>query len=114
MTRITTLLAGMYTESVTIEPWTGQDSAGEPSYGPAVTYKARVVDRRRLVRTIAGRETMSTTTAWLKGAPVVDARSRITLPDDYGIASSNDRTPRILDVNRYPDMLGPVYTMILV
>jgi hypothetical protein len=56
---------------------------------------------------------MSTTTVWLRGNPVVDTRSRITLPTDYGIASSDDRTPRILDVNRYPDFGGPVYTMIL-
>jgi hypothetical protein len=113
VTRITDLLSTLYTQSVTVEPWESQDSAGEPVFGTAVTHKARVVDRRRLTRTIAGQEVMSTTTVWIMGHPVIDARSRITLPTEYGITSSDDRTPRILDVHRYPDLQGPVYTMVL-
>ena len=73
-------LAELYAETVSIEPWTGQDAFGASTYGASVVRAARVAGRSRLVRDAGGNERVSTVTAWLAGAFGVTVKDRVTLP----------------------------------
>ena len=91
--------------TITVEPRTGQDGYGMPTYGTAVTVAARIVYRPKMVRSTEGKEVVSGVTAWVTSQLVtVAATDRITLPDAT--------TPRILSVERVPDEAGTVYTKI--
>ncbi len=91
------LLALMF-HTVTVEPFTGRDEYGRPTYGAATQYRARVVGMQRLVRTPDGAEKVSATTVYLASAPGVGPEDRVTLPDGS--------QPPILVVSRMPDDRG--------
>lgn len=91
-------------DTVTVEPWTGQDAYAKPSFGAAVQYKGRVVSRIRMVRAFDGQEKVSSRTVWLAGDLKVDPRDRLTLPDGT--------QPPILSVNAFPDETGPHHRMV--
>ena len=92
------------TDEVTREEYTGQNDYGEPSFGGAVTLKARVVYKPELVATGAGQisstvsEVVSTAKVYCSGVPQWGNRDRITLPDGS--------QPVILAVHTYPDETG--------
>ena len=88
-------------QTVTIEPFTGRDGYGVPTYGPEVAYRARVVGRVRLVRNAQGQDVASMHTVYLAASPVIAPEDRLTLPDEYV-----PRTPPILAVSRVPDERG--------
>ncbi len=90
------------TDTVTIEPKTGQNAYGEPSYGTAVTYKARIVAGNFKVIDVLGRERIARHKIWLNTANQIDSESRVTLPATY-----NPQQPSILNSMSYPDQNGP-------
>jgi hypothetical protein len=67
-------------DSITIEPYTGQDSQQAPTYGDAVTYQAQVLPWTEHVILAGGREVRSTTSVIIPDRVFIDQRSRITLP----------------------------------
>lgn len=97
-----------YRDAVTVEPWTGQDSYRKPTYGAAVTYRARVVGRRRLARDDQGQEALSTKQVWLLSDANVSPKDRVTLP-----AGESPQAPPILEVRRVPDELGAHHVVLL-
>ena len=66
-------------QTVTVEPKTSLDRFGVASYGTAVSHRARVVGRRRLVRTQGGEEVVSMHTVYLATNRVVGGEDRVTL-----------------------------------
>lgn len=89
-------------QEVSIEPYAGRDAYGKPSYGAAVTYRARVSGRARRIVNAEGDDTVSmlqvhfgTVTA----PPTV--RDRVTLPSPY-----QPTNPPILSVGCSPDEDG--------
>ena len=94
-------------QTVTVAPRTGVDGFGRPTYGTAVSYKARLVGKRRQVINAAGQQVVSDQTAYLYGAPAVDPQSKVTLSTgDVGSTSALAINPPILAVGRFPDETG--------
>lgn len=66
-------------QNVIVEPFEGQGPFG-PSYGPPVTLRALVDQRRRLVRSGTGSEVLSETTLRVQLGATAPPGSRVTLP----------------------------------
>lgn len=76
-------LTDLLNQSVTIETFNSMDKYGDCSYNVGVAYAARVERRIKIVRTLQGKEAVSTARVFLDGSLVLDkyGRDRITLPD---------------------------------
>lgn len=97
-------LAPFCRQVVTVEPRASVDGYGEPTYGTAVSHRARVVGKRRLVRNDQGDEVLSTHTVYFAGQPALGAHDRITLSTgDVNSTESGARQPVLLSVGVYPD-----------
>lgn len=99
--------AHMMPDSVTYEARTGTDGYGDPTWGTAATYKARVVGEQKLIRGFSGLEVLAAQTVYLGAAIVVQPTDRITL--STGIVASTQATamqPPILGAKRLPDQGG--------
>lgn len=100
-------LVGFCRQSVKIAPRTGIDSWGEITYGADVTYRARVVGRRRVVPDDQGDEVISTHTVYLATPAAVGVQDRITLSTgDVYSTETGALQPPILGVAVFPDDLG--------
>lgn len=82
---------------ITIEAYEG-DTAEGPSFGPGCTVKARVVGKRRMVRTSDGRDVMAVATITIRPGIDVPAESRI---------SHGDQTYTVLDAGESAELRGP-------
>ena len=91
-------------QTITIEPFVGHDGYGNTTYGTAVSYFARVVGKRQLIRDMKGQEVTSEVTVYLLSNVAVDPKSRITLPSDFVPTQ-----PPILATGRYPDESGEIH-----
>ncbi len=99
----------LYRDTVTIEPWSGLNKDGSPTYGTAVSYTARVVGKNRLIRDVSGQQRVATVTSYLYGAPTtLTVRDRITLPTRFVPTQ-----PSILAVQQEPDERGNCYVAVL-
>jgi hypothetical protein len=96
--------AEMFPHSVTIEPLAGRNVYNERTYGPAVTWKANIQGRMRLVQTANGDERVSSNTIYIFGSPHVGVEDRITLP--------NGNQPQILSVATNADDKGDHHTVV--
>lgn len=94
-------LLSLMIESVTLQPYTGQDAYGVPTYGTGVSYAARVSLKNELVRAHDGREIASRGKVYVAMDTVPDVRSKLTLPSGY-----QPTQPPILDVQPEQDELG--------
>lgn len=66
--------------AITVEPYQGDGGTG-PLYGPPVSVRCFLDAKTRMVRSVAGREVTSTSTAYCPLATACPAESRVTLPD---------------------------------
>lgn len=76
-------LAGMFEDTVTVEPFSSETGARVQSFGSAVTYRALV--QRGARRTIgpSGREVISNVQITIPQRVAIDQRSRVTLPAGF-------------------------------
>lgn len=81
--------------TVSISTRSGHSNYGEPSFGTATSYRARVVNKAGFVRTPSGESVEVTSVCWVASTGTIDISDRITLPDGT--------TPQIVMVERYPD-----------
>lgn len=106
----------LFPKEVIIEPWTGQNRAGEPTYGEAVTYPAKIERGNRQVQGQGDRAIVPKHKIFLGAAVLVDVRDKITLPLEYGERGSDGNfaapTPAIVDVQPIFDELEHVCTII--
>lgn len=94
----------MMQQTATIAPRTGQDGFGVATYGTAVSYRCRLVGKRRQVLNAAGQLVISNQTLYLLSADNVLPSARVTLSTgDVGSTESWSLTPPILATGRYPD-----------
>lgn len=91
----------MFSQEVTVEPFTGTDEYGNYAYGDSVSYQARVVGKTRVVRNSEGEESVSTHTVYLKSTSAFTPKDRITLPAGY-----SPQQPIIISVGTFPDESG--------
>jgi len=90
-----------FNQTITLEPFTGVNTYGEPQYGTAVQYSAFVQRKTKLVRDRIGQEAVSTSQVYLNGTVNVDIQDRITLPDGS--------RPVILSIEALPDETGNIH-----
>ena len=86
-------LQTLLTETVSIQPYTGMDQYGKPSYGPAVTYPARVAYRVTTLTNAQGQERTSTTTVYLDGAVTITVKDRLMFADGTAPAIQDIYSP---------------------
>jgi hypothetical protein len=96
----------MLPHTVTVEPFTSLDQYGTKTYGAAVTHRARVQGKTRMVRTMNGEEAVSHITVYL-AAGTIGAQDRITLPSPF-----TPTQPDILDVQRVSDESGQHHSVV--
>lgn len=104
----------MLAHEVTREPWTGQDSHGQPSYGTATTHRCHIVFKPTLVRTVgsARSETEGSVREVVSNAQVYTdnvgwgVKDRITLPDGT--------QPLILEVRKHADQGSDHHQVVMV
>lgn len=97
------LFTDMMATTVTVYRRTGQDTYGQPSYGPAQgPYPARVNNVQRNVIGPEGQMVVAKGRAWLDTVDVFNVNDKVVLADGS--------TPVLLNVNQVPDETGPAYT----
>jgi hypothetical protein len=78
-------LADLFPHTVQIAPWTGQNTAGEGTYGTAETYRAKVERGVFLVRPgLDGRALVPQYKVFIAEAVQVDLRDQVTLDKAFG------------------------------
>lgn len=105
-------LKELLVQTVTIEPWTGNNFDGSAKYGTAVSYAARVVGKALALRTAfsidAGPGEMpdATFSIYLDAtdATRISVRDRVTVPAAY--RPDNRATVKIFTVSWFPDENG--------
>lgn len=98
--------ASMMTQTVTIEPYSSPGShIGKETYGTGVEYRARFVEKTRLVRSASGEELAARGVVWINASSGISTKDRITLPDDT--------QPPILAVESYPDEMGNTHLKLI-
>lgn len=88
-------------QTVTLTPWTGQNAYGEPTYGTAVSYTARVEGKVRMVRDSIGVERVSTVAVYLATTTSISPKDKLTLPSGW-----TPQSPPLLAVQRHADDSG--------
>ncbi len=94
----------LMTVTVTVAPLSSQDGFSKPTYGAAVSFKARVVREHKLVRDKEGQEVVSTAQCWINGNPVISPEAQVTLEDAT--------TPAVVMIEQFQDERGPSHTKI--
>lgn len=106
-------LTSLCRQIVTLKPRTSVDAYGEPSYGSAVSYRARLVGKRRTVYNDQGIEVLSTQTLYFAANPAIGAHDSLTLSTgDVNSTETGAITPTILSVGKFPDDLGRQSTVV--
>ena len=110
-------LRDLFPHQVMIEPWTGQNSHSEATYGSGSTYQAKIERGNRQVQSPSGdRAIVPKHKVFIADAVQVDVRDRITLPVEFGERDSTGAfvasTPIIRDVTPIFDETEQVCTII--
>jgi hypothetical protein len=87
-------------QSITLAPSTGLDGYGIETFGSAVTVKAIIFQKQKLVLNAQGDSVVSTAQTFVDGTTTVTTNSKITLPDGT--------TPIIFAVSSFPNELGAI------
>jgi len=82
-------------QTVTIAPFTSQNSYGDPTYGTAVTYQCRIELKNRMIRDLMGQERVARGRLYIQTQTIPSAKDQIALPSDY-----SPTNPEILSI--YP------------
>lgn len=100
-------LLSLMPHTITIAPWSSQNAYGEPTYGAAVSYTARVQGKMQMVRDATGIERVSTVTVYVATTAAIGPKDRLVLPTGFSPAS-----PPILAVARHSDENGDHHVVI--
>lgn len=94
----------LFTDTVSFARATGIDVFGKRSYGPATTYRARVIGEFVRIVDFFGRDTLSTHTVWIMPNPDGSLPSDVR-PEDR-LTMSDGSEANILAVSMIPDEDG--------
>lgn len=102
-------LIGLYKQFVTVEPYTGRDSYGQPTFGTGVSHRVRIAGNRRLFTNDKGEETLATHDIYFAGAPRITELDRFRLSTDFVHSTESGAiNPTITALGRYPDDRGRI------
>lgn len=102
-------LVELMTDTVTIEPWTGQTTTGTATYGAGVTYRARVQMMDEIKRALNGREQLGRGKVYVAMTTIPSTKDRLTLSAGY-----DPPQPAILDVQPENDDAGDINHVVLI
>ena len=97
----------MMPHQIAIEPYQSHNQYGEPTYGAAVTYTARVQGKVRMIRDSTGVERVSTVMCYVATTAAIGPKDKLSLPSGWVPAS-----PPILSVQRVSDESGDHHIVI--
>lgn len=97
--------ADMFAATVTIASYSARGTYGLRTFGTAVSFKARVIEKNQRVLAPDGTERVARGTVWVQGIPTVTVEDQITLPDGT--------TPTILSIERFPDEDGAHHVKVM-
>lgn len=92
---------GLMPDLVTVEPRSSVDAQGKPTFGAAVTYRARIQMRGVRLRDAQGREITGRGIVYLATTTQISRNARVTLPSGY-----DPQVPVILEVRPVNDDKG--------
>ena len=92
---------------VTVAPYVSQDGYGNPTYGDAVEYSARIVGKLKWLRTDAGVELVSRWHAYIGASSHFSVRDQITVSTDYDVTQ-----PPIIAIERVADEFGTHHSVL--
>lgn len=115
-TRIAQRLTRLFSQVVTIYPWTGQDEYGTATYGAGAEYRAHV--QSAISRTGGQQQALPGAYKVIIGEAVqVDPRDRLVLPIEYGTRNDGGDfeapTTKIAEVHYLNDSRGHVATTLV-
>lgn len=93
-------VSGLLNQTVQLAPRVDATKGGRAVYGPAVTYRARVEYKSKMIRGKDGVDRASTARVFLDGSAPVDRTDQITLPDGT--------QPEIIEVEGMPGRYGSI------
>jgi hypothetical protein len=96
----------MMVDSVTWEPFAGNDANGNRTYGTSQTLQCRISPKHRQTQTDGGAIAVSKSTIYFAGAPDISPKDRLTLP--------NGDQPPILTAGVIPDRDGAHHTEVTI
>ena len=99
----------LFIHTVGIEPHTGNDVDGKPTFGTSVDYKAKIVMGKSYSRGAGGREIEGTGKVYIKTTTVPVTKDRLTLPTGF-----TPLIPPIDDVRPHYDEVGLHHVEILI
>lgn len=96
----------LFVHTVTIVPQSSTDVDNQPTYGTAVSHRAKIALRTRYIRTASGREIAGRGTVYVVAASgatlsVPGAKDRLTMPTGF-----EPLIPPVLDVRPHYDEEG--------
>jgi hypothetical protein len=114
--RIAQRLTRLFSQTVTLYPWTGQDAYGQATYGEGFDYRAHV--QNGTVRTTGENPSLPGLYKVIIGEAVqIDPRDKLELPAEYGTRNDSGTfespTTEIVEVQYLNDSRGPVATVVL-
>lgn len=111
--RAISLFAHLMSSAVSVQARTGHDGYGKPTYGSAVSYRAHLARRPRLVRTESGEEVVSALQVYLEAEQAISPTARITLSTgDVGSTSEQALHPPLIAVTHRFDQAGPHHVVL--
>lgn len=87
-------------DAISVEPYAGSGAQG-PTYGTAVSYKATVQPREKLIIDTRGKQVMSVAFVIVRPNAVIPVESRVT--------ASDGRVFRVLMSHVLPDIARPTH-----
>jgi hypothetical protein len=114
--RIAQRLTKLFSQTVTLYPWTGQNAAGEATYGSGADYRAHV--QQGVAQTTGTTQALPGLYKIIIGEAVqVDPRDRLVMPSEYGTRNDSGDfeapTTKIVSVQYLNDSRGPVATVLM-
>ncbi len=97
-------------QTIVWEPLASRDSYAKPTYGAQQTFRGRRVYKIERVPSGAnepGAVVLSSSTIWILGTPAVKYEDRVYVSGDAA------PYPPILNVQRYPDENGDLFTKVM-
>lgn len=102
-------LLEFYVDTVTIEPFEGDDFDNVPSYGAPVPYRAKIDAKTEEVLRKTGDVAVSTHSIALDDVYSIDPKDRLTMPARFAV-----RQPEIVATPQWTDEVGPHHTTVKV
>jgi hypothetical protein len=95
-------LKKLFKDDLVVYPYLSADGITGPTYGTPETYKARIIGKHKVVRSLSGKEEVSTVEVWIAGTPDLSHLDKFELPSRF-----TPGDPVCLSIMNVSDENGP-------